>query len=108
MQIRERYSIPCPHGSREPLVYVSFLEVAPWNQAQVKNRRFRGLGQLMLRFACQRSKQLGLSGRIGLHALETAEPFYRKLGFDTPDCPNEYNELYFELSEAKAQLLLSS
>jgi hypothetical protein len=107
MQIRENCVVPCPLGQRRPLVYVSFLEVAPWNQLRVKGRRYRGLGQLLLRLACQRSQQLGHSGRIGLHALASAEPFYRKLGFDVPICPNEYNELYFELSEAKAQLLLS-
>ena len=108
MQIREGFAVPCPQGAREPLVYVSFLEVAPWNMAHAEHRQFRGLGQLMLRFASQRSAQLGFGGRIGLHATSTAEPFYQSLGLETPICPNEYNELYFELSQSQAHRLLDN
>lgn len=108
MQLRETYKVPCSLGVRDPLVYVSFLEVAPWNRANSRSRVLRTLGQLMLRFACQRSRQRGYDGRIGLHALPGAESFYRSLGFSMPICPNEYKELYFELEAGAAPAFLIS
>jgi len=106
MQFREGHETPCPLGARPALVYISFLEVAPWNRIGIRDRRYKGLGQLMLCFASQRSLQLGFDGRIGLHALPAAEAFYRRLGFDAPVCPNEYRELYFELGPEGARNLL--
>ncbi len=106
LQLKQQCVVPCPLGERSPLTYVSFLEVAPWNRGGAPLRKFRGLGQLMLRFACQRSRQMGWSGRLGLHALPGAELFYSRLGFSMPLCPNEYHETYFELfPEAAASLL---
>jgi hypothetical protein len=55
MQLKEGYAVPCLSGPREPLVYVSFLEVAPRNQLQSSKRYLKGLGQLLLRLACERS-----------------------------------------------------
>lgn len=106
MQLRDGHIVVCPEGKRDRLVYVSFLEVAPWNQQTTEGRSFRGLGPLLLRFAVQRSAQLGFGGVIGLHALRRAEEFYRRLGFGTLDCPNEYRELYFELAAVAAQRFL--
>jgi GNAT superfamily N-acetyltransferase len=106
MQIKEDFAVPCPLGARNRLTYVSFLEVAPWNRTTSKGRRFKGIGALMLRFAAQRSRQLGFEGRLGLHSLHTAEAFYRQLGFVEVDCPNEYHELYLELSADAAGALL--
>ena len=107
MQFREAYHVPCSHGARGPLANISFLEVAPWNRSNAERRQFKGLGQLMLRFACQRSRQLGHQGRIGLHALSSAEGFYVRLGFSTPVCLNEYDEMYFELDPEAAAAFLA-
>ena len=60
----------------------------------------------MLRAACDLSLQHGHGGRVGLHSLQAAEGFYRRLGFVALDCPNEYHEMYFELDESGAQALL--
>ena len=49
----------------------------------------------------------GYGGRLGLHAVGDAEDFYRRLGFRALDCPNEYNELYMELDESGARVLLN-
>jgi hypothetical protein len=106
MQLKEGYAVPCLSGPRDPLVYVSFLEVAPWNQLQSSKRYLKGLGQLLLRLACERSEQLGYGGRIGLHALQSAEGFYKRLGFNAPICPNEYTEVYFELDGGGVQDLV--
>lgn len=107
MQLRDEYAVPCPLGARGALTYVNFLEVAPWNRKGFRERRFRGLGQLMLRFACQRSHQLGWAGRIALHALPGVEGFYSSVGFASPHCPNEYDEAYFELSPVVATNLMA-
>jgi hypothetical protein len=108
MQISERHLILTKAGRlggprRGPLVYVSFLEVAPWNKEASRPRLYRGLGQLLLRFAHQRSQALGHGGVIGLHSLPTVEMFYLRLGFQRFDCPNEYHELYYELTEEAAR-----
>ena len=63
---------------------------------------------MMLRLACYLSVERGFGGRIGLHSVEAAETFYRRLGFESRDCPNEYHELYFELDENGAQALLKN
>lgn len=103
MQIDERYYLRDLEFRRGPLVYVSFLEVAPWNKTASPRRRYRGLGQLLLRFACHRSQALGHKGVIGLHSLPAAEGFYRRLGFEQRNSWNEYHEPYFELTEAAAR-----
>jgi hypothetical protein len=36
-----------------------------------------------------------------------AEDFYRRIGFQGLDCPNEYNEMFFELDESGSQVLLA-
>ena len=109
MQIREKAVVPCAIGGRRgPLVYVSFIEVAPWNRSSCPVRIFKGLGVLLLRFACERSKQLGYDGRVGLHALPQAQDFYLGLGFKPLIiCPNEYKEVYFELDELAGTKLMA-
>ncbi len=106
MLIKEGHVTRCDQGHRAPLVYVGFLEVAPWNKAAGVGRRYHGLGTIMLRVACDVSMHLGYGGRLGLHSLASAQDFYRRIGFRSLDCPNEYNEIYFEMDEHVAQELL--
>lgn len=105
MHVRVGHIVRCDAGARRPLVYVGFLETAPWNRSRSADRQFRGLGPIMLGIACELSFQAGHEGRIGLHSLETAEEFYRKFGFRSVDCPNEFHELYLELDEPAAQAM---
>jgi hypothetical protein len=62
----------------EPILYVEYLEAAPWN---LKNRlvrpRFLGVGTLLIAAAVKLSLEFGYRGRLGLHSLAQAEPFYR-------------------------------
>lgn len=97
----------CDKGDRPPLVYVNFLEVAPWNRPGAPERLFNGLGPILLRMACDLSVQRGYEGRVGLHSVAAAQTFYSRMGFRSLDCPNEYNELYFELDPGGAHALLS-
>jgi hypothetical protein len=107
MLIRSGHVVRCDNGHRRPLVYVNFLEVAPWNKPTAPHRAFQGLGPILLRIACDISIQRGYNGRVGLHSVAEAEDFYRRIGFQVFDCPSEYNELYMELSGPEARKLLS-
>jgi hypothetical protein len=106
MVVRDRHIVKCDNGHRDPLVYVSFLEVAPWNQPTAVEREYQGLGPIMLRIACEFSVQRGYGGRLGLHSVAAAEAFYRRLGFESLDCPSEHHELYLEVHESRAEALL--
>lgn len=91
-----------------PLVYVDYLEAAPWNWnvAHLNQRgEFRGVGSLLFLAALRQSVAEGFHGRIGLHALPQAESFYEgpcrmtALGRD----PNKQNLRYFELTRSEAE-----
>lgn len=85
----------------KPLVYLDFIEIAPWNW------NVPGTGQIGLFGACgkilfervrERSFDEGFRGRLGLHSLPQAETFYRDACGMTPlgmDASKE-NLMYFE------------
>lgn len=93
-----------------PLVFVEYLESAPWNvRAAVQAPAYRGVGLQLLRAAVRLSAELGYRGRVGLHSLPRAEGFYERgcgmfaLGQD----PNYNRLMYFELTPEPAERLLS-
>lgn len=95
------------------LVYVPFLSTAPWNDREiVPTPSYRGCGSILLKEATQYSNSLGFKGRVGLHSLPQAEPFYRDrcgmidLGLD-PD-PEHENLRYFEFTKQAAQTYLKN
>jgi hypothetical protein len=97
-------------ASGQPLIYVDFLESAPWNWTvpginQV--RRYGKVGPVLLRFAVEHSVAEGCGGRLGLHALDQAESFYTAIGM-TPLGPDEDKDdlAYFEFTEQAASLFL--
>lgn len=60
------------------LAYVEFVEAAPWNRPEhARPTRFRGAGSILIAAAIQVSRDEGYRGRLGLHSLPQAEPFYR-------------------------------
>lgn len=86
---------------RRRLVYVRALATAPWNRPAIANPpTYKGVGGTLINFAIARSEELGYLGRIGLHALPGALPFYRNLRVGLLDCgpdPEEPDNLnYFE------------
>jgi hypothetical protein len=94
----------------KPLVYVDFVETAPWNATEFTDTpRFKGVGARLMQAAVRLSKAEGFSGRVGLHALAQASPFYagacamQALG---PD-PNWDNLDYFELTAQAAEEFLA-
>jgi hypothetical protein len=93
----------------KPLVYVDFLETAPWNAREfTSSPRFKGVGLRLMQAAVRLSKAEGFAGRVGLHALPQASRFYtgaywmQSLGTD-----QNYHDLeYFELTAKAADELL--
>lgn len=100
-----------PASRGMPLVYIDYLEAAPWNwsvSALNVEGEFKGIGSLLFRRAVLQSVAEGFSGRVGLHALPQAEQFYASVcemdsfGHD----PTKQNLMYFELSsEGSARFL---
>ena len=59
-----------------------YLAVTPWNRPTIQSpRRYSGCGRALLKFAVQRSDDLGYEGRVGLHSLPRSRPFYKGSGF---------------------------
>jgi hypothetical protein len=100
-----------PRG--KDLVYVDFVESAPWNwrcDDASRSPRFRGIGRQLIEMAVRWSIDLGLKGRLSLHSLPQADSFYRDacgltdLGVD----PNYRPPLrYFEFSETQATAFIT-
>lgn len=91
----------------KPLVYIDYLEVAPWNWRLPEIDRdgeYRGVGSVLFWRAVKQSDEEGFRGRVGLHSLPQAERFYEKGCRMTPVArdPNKHNLLYFELSTEQA------
>jgi hypothetical protein len=95
--------------SKKPLVYVEYIETAPWNRSSLTNPpKFRGVGSIMISVAIQLSKNEGYDGRIGLHSLPQSEIWYSQkckmvdLGKDA----QKLNLRYFEMTSEHSNLFL--
>lgn len=89
----------------KPLVYVDYVEVAPWNWTveNIQERKFKSCGPVLLRAAVEQSYAKAWEGRVGLHALPQAASFYSVQGFQfVRNDPNKQNLPYYELSAAAA------
>jgi GNAT superfamily N-acetyltransferase len=63
----------------KPLVYVEFLESAPWNlNAMCDEPRYGLIGVRLMEAAVRLSIEEGFYGRVSLLALPQAEPFYER------------------------------
>lgn len=100
-----------PEQKDKHLVYVEFLESAPWNRRELlfDPPRYRGVGSLLMRAAIELSKDEGFKGRIGLHALPQANGWYLNscgmtdLGADQ----DKQNLRYFEMTEVQAEAFIA-
>jgi len=100
-----------PPAGRD-LVYVEFVETAPWNWPLPEigqGALFKGIGLQLVELAIRWSVDLGFHGRVGLHSLPQADVFYREpcgmtdLG---PDSSYPKSLRYFELDESQARTFL--
>lgn len=103
--VESKHSCRLKEQKGKPLIYINFLETAPWNQMSViHSPKLRGVGQVMLRAAIQSSIDAELKGRIGLHSLPQAEEFYIKCDMADLGKDSNYHDLvYFEMNEEVAQ-----
>lgn len=101
------------HQKDQHLVYVAFVENAPWNRRELlyDPPKYRGVGSVLVRAAIELSKYESFKGRIGLHSLPQSNGFYANtcgmtdLGVD-PD-PN-YNPMrYFEMTHEQAEAFIA-
>jgi hypothetical protein len=90
-----------------PIMYVHSLATAPWNRIAAPDPNgFRAVGRVLLKFAQFRSEELGYGGLVGLHALLSAEEFYRKMGmWDGSADAKKENLVYFEWYRRRPSLL---
>lgn len=91
--------LPTQYGS--PLVYVDFLEAAPWNQTDWPGGpRYRGAGSRLVCAAVHASLAAGCHGRIGLHSLRGAEGFYEERCRMSPwgEDPEYHGLMYYEFT----------
>jgi hypothetical protein len=82
------------------LVYVDYVESAPWNlKGVVDPPRFLGIGTVLIAEAVRIGSEAGFEGRVGLHSLPQSETFYSKCGMTRlgPD-PDYYDLTYYEYS----------
>ena len=92
------------------LVYVDYVEAAPWNlKAVTSSPQFLGVGTLLIADAVRLSHEKGCEGRIGLHSLPQAEAFYTRLKMTNLGPDQYYYGLpYFEFSSQRASEWLNS
>lgn len=96
--------------SGKHLVYVDFVETAPWNRADFLNEpKYQGVGTLLIRAAIERSRAEEFGGRIGLHSLPDSEDFYRRVCGMTDlgtDSKQESYLRYFEMTTEQADAFI--
>ncbi|KMO35018.1 hypothetical protein VQ02_18000 [Methylobacterium variabile] len=97
-----------PRESGKPLVYLDYLEAAPWNRPELGSKpRLRGVGTALITAAVAQNVDEGFKGRIGLHSLPQADDFYRRCGMtDFGQDPSYQNLRYFEMTAAQARAFL--
>lgn len=88
------------------LVYVNFVENAPWNRREIVGAEtYRGVGSILIGAAVSLSLEEEFKGRIGLHSLPQANGFYANhcgmtdLGID----PAYQGLRYFEMTSQQAE-----
>ena len=94
------------------LVYVEFIESAPWNRRTLVSnaQRYKLIGSVMLAAAIDLSIQEGFKGRIGLHSLPQANQFYAdRIGMRDcgPDFEYQGDLRYFEMTPEDAKAFIA-
>lgn len=92
------------------VVYVDYIEAAPWNlKSPLAAARFKGVGIALLADAVRLSIETGLDGRVGLHSLPQAEPFYTRCGMTrVGEDPDYYGLPYYEYTGPQSAAWLAS
>jgi hypothetical protein len=114
MMMLYTFGHPCrlPAQAGKTCLYVDLVATAPWNIKGVLSiPRYSQIGDSLLGRAVMVSHNMGLKGRIGLHSLPGAVPWYQKMGMVSlgPDSDPDKQDLeYFEFEEKAAETYLTS
>lgn len=97
-----------PPDQNKPLVYVDYLEAAPWNLKEFTDRPRYGLvGTRLVEYAVRYSLVQGFHGRVGLFSLPQAERFYENRCRMTRVPQVRHGPMYwFELTRENATAFL--
>jgi hypothetical protein len=93
----------------KPMVYVDYIEAAPWNVKELTAEpRYGGVGIRLIEAAIRYSLTEKFGGRIGLHSLPQSEHFYEKTcGMTRGEIDQRVEGLrWFELTAANAKKFL--
>jgi hypothetical protein len=108
------YECRVPTQRGRDLVYVDYLQVAPWNvrllmDALGKPTQFRGVGSRLFEAIVRFSFDEGFKGRVGLHSLPSSEAFYtRECGMTAAGRDRaKQNLLWCEFTPEQAQTFLT-
>ena len=106
--VRRRCRVESQKGQH--LVYVEFVENAPWNRAELLGLpRYHGVGSILIKAAVALSEDSEFHGRIGLHSLPQANDFYANtcgmtdLGID----PDYEGLRYFEMTPEQSRAFVA-
>ena len=105
LTVKDTHVASLPPDAGKPLVYLNFIETAPWNWdvEEVNRRRKYGLvGAALFAAAVGQSYAVGCDGRLGLHSLWQAESFYRGRHMVEVRGREKDGMNYFELTAAAA------
>lgn len=112
MMIVDTVKKRCRVGSQKGkhLVYVEFVENAPWNRKELFDApRYRGVGSILIRAAVELNEELEFHGRIALHSLPQANDFYANTCGMTnlgPDS-NCQSLCYFEMTPERVKAFIA-
>lgn len=99
-----------PSQKDKKLVYIDFIEVAPWNRDNFSGIMpiFRGCGYLLIRQTVEFSRDNSCDGRIGLHSLPQSEKYYiNKIGMTDLGIDTSYQNLrYYEMTPEQSKNFL--
>lgn len=91
----------------KPLVYVDFIETAPWNAKEFTSSPiYKGIGLRLIQAAAQLSIDESFAGRVGLQTLPQSVGFYANACEMTSLGLASNNLEYLELTAAKAAVLI--
>ena len=90
-------------GGKSDVLRDSLLESAPVHQFRSEDRRYRGIGRVLVARLITASKMQEAKGRVLVRPAEGTLPFYKRLGFVT-----SVDKKYYRLNIAQAEALLVS
>lgn len=97
-----------PSQVGKAIVYIEYIESAPWNIAQlVPAPEFSGVGTRLIEAAIQYSIDEGFKGRLGLHSLPQSAPFYSRFMQGLGPDSAMHGLRYFEMTPEAAEAFLN-